>query len=137
MRNAAMRLLSSLMVVTLLNLGMVTSAQSVMIGTDQVAADPQVSAGQARDRMHAFLSRADVQDQLARLGVSAGEAQARVSAMTDEEVITAAGRLDRLPAGANGLGTLVGAAVLIFLVLLVTDILGFTKVFPFTKPIRR
>jgi len=37
------------------------------------------------------------------------------------------------PAGTGALGTVVGAIVLIFLVLLVTDILGFTKVFPFTR----
>ena len=43
-----------------------------------------------------------------------------------------AGRIDTLPAG----GEILGAIVLIFLVLLLTDILGFTKVFPFTKPIK-
>ena len=41
-----------------------------------------------------------------------------------------------MPAGGDGIGALVGAAVLIFLVLLLTDILGFTHVFPFTKSIK-
>ena len=39
---------------------------------------------------------------------------------------------DELPAG----GDLLGAAVLIFLVLLFTDIMGYTKVFPFTRSAR-
>jgi hypothetical protein len=41
--------------------------------------------------------------------------------------------MDQLPAGGDGLGTIIGAAVLIFLVLLITDILGFTHVFSFVN----
>jgi hypothetical protein len=41
--------------------------------------------------------------------------------------------MDQLPAGGDGIGTIVGAAVLVFLILLITDILGFTHVFPFVK----
>ena len=33
-------------------------------------------------------------------------------------------------------GDLIGAVVLVFLILLLTDILGFTKIFPFTRPVR-
>jgi UPF0716 family protein affecting phage T7 exclusion len=38
-----------------------------------------------------------------------------------------------MPAGGDALGVVVGAAVLIFLILLVTDILGLTDIFPFVK----
>jgi hypothetical protein len=31
----------------------------------------------------------------------------------------------------------VGALVLVFVILLITDLLGWTKVFPFTRPIHR
>jgi len=41
--------------------------------------------------------------------------------------------MDQLPAGGSAIGTIVGAAVLIFLVLLITDILGFTHVFSFVN----
>ena len=40
-----------------------------------------------------------------------------------------AGQVQDLPAG----GDILGVAVLIFLVLLFTDIMGYTKVFPFVK----
>jgi hypothetical protein len=40
--------------------------------------------------------------------------------------------MDKAPAG----GGIIGAIVLVFLVLLLTDILGFTKVFPFTRSVR-
>jgi len=56
----------------------------------------------------------------------------RVAAMTDEEAAQLAAQLDSLPAG----GSIVGAIVLVFLVLLITDILGFTKIFPFTRSVR-
>ena len=86
-----------------------------------------------RARVAALLERTDVQAALAAHGVSPGDAQARVAAMTDAEVGALAARIDELPAG--GIGIL-GAALLVFLVLLLTDILGYTKVFPFTKPMK-
>ena len=91
-----------------------------------------------RARLADLLNRADVRAALATYGVSRDEVQARVAALSDEEAAAVAGRLDALPAGGDGgLGAIIGAAVLVFLVLLLTDILGFTHVFPFTKPIKR
>ena len=86
-----------------------------------------------RERVAALLERADVQAALAARGVTAGAAQSRVAAMSDAEVGELAARIDELPAG--GIGIL-GAALIVFLVLLLTDILGYTKVFPFTKPMK-
>ena len=65
-------------------------------------------------------------------GVNADDAIARVQAMSDVEVAQLAQRVDKAPAGAG----VVGVLFTIFLILLVTDILGFTKVYPFTRPIR-
>ncbi|MBC7727858.1 MAG: PA2779 family protein, partial [Microbacteriaceae bacterium] len=42
--------------------------------------------------------------------------------------------LDTAPAGADG--GVIGVIVFIFVLLLVTDILGLTKVFPFTRSAR-
>ena len=52
--------------------------------------------------------------------------------LDDQQVRELAARVDQLPAGAG----VVGVLFTIFIVLLVTDILGFTKVFPFTRAIR-
>ena len=54
-------------------------------------------------------------------------------ALTDEEVGQLAGQLDRLPAGGEGI---IGALLIVFLVLLITDLLGLTRVFSFTRPVR-
>ena len=86
-----------------------------------------------RERISAALARADVQQQLRAYGVNPHDVQARVAALSDAEVAELAARIDSLPAGGIGI---VGAIVLVFLVLLLTDILGYTKVFPFTRPAR-
>jgi len=64
--------------------------------------------------------------------VSASDAIARVQALSDAEVAQLADRVDQAPAGAG----VVGVLFTVFLVLLVTDIMGLTKVFPFTRSIR-
>jgi hypothetical protein len=86
-----------------------------------------------RDHINRLLDRADVQSRLEAHGVKAADVKARVAAMTDDEVAQLAARIDSLPAGGEGI---IGALLIIFIVLLITDILGFTKVFPFTKPIK-
>ena len=85
-----------------------------------------------RQRVAEFIDRAEVRAALEARGVDVNEAKKRVAALTDEEVARIAGKLDEVPAG----GDVLGVIVFLFLVLLVTDILGFTKVFPFTRPVR-
>jgi hypothetical protein len=89
-----------------------------------------------RDGLLRVLERADVQQQLQAHGVTLEQAKARVAALTDAEAAQLAAQIDSLPAGGDGVGALITAALIVFLVLLLTDILGFTKIFPFTKPIK-
>lgn len=56
-----------------------------------------------------------------------------MTALTDEEARTLSQQLDSLPAG--GVDVL-GTVLIVFIVLLITDVLGFTKVFSFTRPIK-
>lgn len=86
-----------------------------------------------QQRIVEVLERADVQAQLRARGVDPAEARARAAALTDAEAAQIVSNIDQLPAGGIGI---IGAIVLVFLVLLLTDILGYTKVFPFTKPIK-
>jgi hypothetical protein len=106
-------------------------AQAALVSTEQVLA---TSGGAAdRARVLAFLDRAEVREQIAALGVDPNEAAARVAALSDGQVREIAGQLDQLPAGQSAVGVVVGAILIIFLVLLVTDLLGLTNVFPFVK----
>jgi len=109
-------------------------AQAATLSTDAVLAARQHEAADAkRQQILATLQRADVAQGLVDRGVDMRAVQARVQALSDDEVQTVAERLDQLPAGGSDI---IGTIVFIFLVLLITDILGFTKVFPFTRSIR-
>jgi hypothetical protein len=110
--------------------GFAQTAQAALIGTDQVhAATAGQNLEQNRARITAALERPDVVKQLEAMGVNKDDAQARVAALSDAEAAQLAGRIDSLPAG----GDVVGALVFIFVLLLVTDLLGLTKVYPFTR----
>lgn len=115
-------------VVCMTGMGLPVRAQAGIVSTQAV------SASAARHRIALMLERADVRKQLEAYGVSPASVQGRVNALTDQQVAKLATAMNKLPAGGDGL---IGALVFVFLVLLVTDILGLTKVFPFTRPIRR
>lgn len=99
-----------------------------------VTTEEALAATPASDRaaLDALLAREDVRAQLEAFGVDAAQARERVQALDDQQVRELASRVDQAPAGAGVLGIL----FTVFIVLLVTDILGLTRVFPFTRPIR-
>lgn len=128
MMKALKRVVSSLLIVCVLGTGMPLPASAGIIATDQVATSAE------RDRVKSFLDRAEMRARMQALGVSPQAARDRVDALGDEEVAALADRLDQLPAGGSDLLTV---ALIVFLVLLLTDILGYTKVFPFTRPVQK
>ena len=131
MKNRLLRSTSWSLIFTLLTLWLpVAPVHAAMIGTDELTASTQST--QDRARVRSFLQRDDVRNLLQKRGLDANTALARVDAMTDTEIQTVAGQIDHLPAGGDVLGILFA----VFVILLVTDILGLTKVFPFTRPIR-
>jgi hypothetical protein len=120
------RLVASLLVVSIAGLGLPLPVHAGMIGTDTTLASAE------RGRIVTFLEREDVRQQLQSRGVSPSDVKARVAALTDDEAAQVAANIDSLPAGGDVLGVL----LIVFLVLLLTDIMGFTKVFPFTRSMR-
>lgn len=80
-----------------------------------------------RQKVVNFLDQARVRRELTKLGVSPAEARARVAALSQSQLHELAGRIQKLPAG----GDILEVALLVFVILLITDILGFTDVFPF------
>lgn len=86
-----------------------------------------------KGRLVSLLEREDVARALAELGIDPAEAQRRVAGLTDDEARSAVERLESLPAAGDGVGVVIGAVVFVFIVLLITDILGLTNVFPFVK----
>ena len=132
------RWLAMLLAASLSYAGAVHGAQSALVGTEQVAAAQGVVSADAqavaeRARVLALLDRPEVAAGLVERGLSAEQARERVAALTDAEVAQLAHTLDTAPAGADGV---IGAIIFIFVLLLVTDILGLTKVYPFTRSVR-
>lgn len=90
----------------------------------------QEAAADPHEQLQQFLARDEIKAELVKLGVDPAEAQARVQALSNEEAALAVERMPQMPAGGDGI---IGAIVFIFLVLLITDLLGLTDVYPFVK----
>ncbi len=86
-----------------------------------------------QERLATALERQEIADALRQLGIDPAEAHRRALGLSDAEAREALERLDTLPAGGDPLGMIIGSAVFVFVVLLITDILGYTDVFPFVK----
>ena len=123
------RFLAASLIVSIAAAGM--PAQAGMLPTESA-----LGKSAARERIATLLERRDVRTQLEAYGVNPADVQARIAALTDNEAAQLAARLGDMPAGADAGASLIGALLVIFIVLLITDILGVTKVFPFTKPIK-
>ncbi len=126
-RTTALAVAASMLVASL-PVGVV---QAELVTTEQVM--NQTVNDAERDRVATFLARADVREQMVALGIDPAEARARIDGLSAAEVQQIAGQLDRLPSGQGIVGPIVAGIVIVFLVLLLTDILGFTDVFPFVK----
>ncbi|MDX1811063.1 MAG: PA2779 family protein [Gammaproteobacteria bacterium] len=105
-------------------------AQASMVSTDAVIADQQKLWN--KQEINTLMERDDVKAQLQLMGVNSNDVQARVDALTDDELQQLSSQLNELPAG----GDILGIALTVFIILVITDLLGATNIFPFIKPIR-
>jgi hypothetical protein len=119
------RAMASLLIVCVFGITVPLPAMAAMIETQSIA------ASSSRDRLASMLDRADIVAQLELHGVNSEDVKARVAALTDDEAAQLAGKMDSVPAG--GLLELI---LIAFLVLVITDLLGYTHIFPFTKKMR-
>lgn len=104
---------------------------AAMISTDSVI---EIEKAQiSREELRHLITRENVEKLLVAQGINPAEAKMRINSLTDAEAVAIADQIDELQAGGSAIGVIVGAALLVFLVLLVTDILGYTDVFPFVN----
>jgi len=122
------RTIACALIVSIIGLGMPTSSPAAIVGTAELHASVK------RDQVTGFLERAEVQARMQDLGVDPADARARVAALSDDEISGLADRIDQMPAGGSDVLT---AAVVVFLVLIILDLLGITNIFPFTKSMRK
>jgi len=124
--------IAMLVIITLSTFSIISApAHAAMVNTAEILKRNQHNL--ACERINMFLDRSEVQKHLVAWGVNPDEAKARIDCLSDQEIERISAQIDQLPAGSGALGTVVGAALIIFIVLLITDILGFTDVFTFVK----
>lgn len=121
------KIISKVLIVTMLYLSGLSTANAVMITGADLVTEQQVQKD--RNRLLQSLEREEVRSALIAQGVDPVAAKQRVLAMTAEEVNLMNQKMDELPAGAGALEI----ALIVFLVLLITDIMGYTDIFPFVK----
>jgi hypothetical protein len=109
------------------------AAMAALVGTETVMDAARVQ--NARELVRNLMAREEIQAALAQQGIDPQEARARAAALSDAEAVRLADTIDSLPAGGDvgALGIVVGTLLIVFIILLITDILGYTSVFPFTK----
>lgn len=108
----------------------VGQANAAIIDNSQVIDQVQQTI-EKDDLLHA-INRVDVQQQLLSMGVTAADLENRINQMTAEEVAQLNQQIGELPAG----GDVVGIIVLIFIVFVITDVIGATDIFPFIHPVK-
>lgn len=107
----------------------VLPAQAAMVGTGEILNQQQAPAD---DRLQQFLDREDTRAQLQEWGVSAEWVETRLNSLTDAELARIHSELDSLEAG----GSILGILLIIFIVFVITDVIGATDIFPFIHPVK-
>jgi hypothetical protein len=104
-------------------------AQAAIIANNQVIEQIELASDKAA--LLQTISRMDVQEQLLNMGVNSADIESRINQMTQEEIAQLNQQFDELPAG----GDILGIIVLIFIIFVITDVIGATDIFPFIHPV--
>ena len=108
----------------------VTSVQAAMIGTDQII--NQTDSSLTQEKLQQYLDREATQKQLYTWGVSPDWIKERVNNLTDVELARINQGIDNLNAGGD---SILGILLIIFIVFVITDVIGATNIFPFIHPV--
>lgn len=114
-----------------LSLVPVIPAQAAMVGTEQIVNPVQSRAEESKVRQ--FLEQEAARQQLQAWGVSPEWASERVSNLSDSELARINQAIDTQHAGGT---SILGVLLIIFLVFVITDVIGATNIFPFIHPVR-
>jgi hypothetical protein len=112
----------SILSVALVNMSMVGAASAAIVDTSMLVApsrDADLSA------IRAQLDRADVREQMQKMGVDASAIDTRLASLSDQELRQLATDMKSAPAGGDVLA-LVGA---VFVVLLILELVGVIDIF--------
>ena len=123
MRNRFRNLLVAALATSLVAASLQSAAYAGVISTQEylTAVDREAT----RARIDAVLAREEVRSQLEQYGVDPAVADARIAALTDQELEQLATDLENMPAG----GSLLGVIGITFIVLLILELTGIIDIF--------
>lgn len=107
-----------------------SNAQAAWVSNDQILYSTQQI--NEKENLLQTIAQADLQHQLSSMGVSPTDLENRIQQMTPAEIAQLNQQIAELPAGAG----VVGVALLIFIIFVITDVLGATDLFTFIHPVR-
>ena len=126
-----MRLTMSWVLSIMLALSPVMSAQAAIVDNDALLAETSVQ--HTRDSLQQLFMQDQVRTQLLALGVSPEWAQERARTLTDAELARINNGTGQLEAGSD---SVLGVLLVIFIIFVITDIIGATDIFSFIHPVR-
>jgi hypothetical protein len=106
-------------------------AQAAMVGTGEILSPAQNVP--VDDRLQRILDRDETRQQLQEWGVSADWVETRLGSLTDAELARVHKEIDSLEAGGSNI---LGILLVIFIVFVITDVIGATDIFPFIHPVK-
>ncbi len=115
-------------VLALLPLG---PAQAAMVGTGQIVS-PSLQERPDESRLRHLLAQESARERLQAWGVDPAKLDARISSLSNSELARINAGIESQQAGGDVLGVL----VLIFVIFVITDVIGATDIFPFIHPVR-
>lgn len=119
------RFVASLLIICIFFISVQPAVNAAIVSTSDLIAEQQSNID--REYLLSSLDREEVQIALIGQGVDIEMAKMRVAGMTDAEVRTLNAKMEELPAASG----VVGAVVFVLVVLLITDLVGVTDVYPF------
>jgi Mg2+ and Co2+ transporter CorA len=114
----------------LLVFGSVSQVHAAVVTNQQII--NQAQQAYDRESLLQTIRRDDVQQQLLEMGVASQDLEDRVNQMTSEEIAQLNQQMAEMPAG----GSVVGIILLIFIIFVITDVIGATDIFPFIHPVK-
>ena len=105
--------------------------QAAIIGNETII--NQAPSALTRDNMQELLGQESARQQMQAWGVSPELITARINRLTDAELARINQEADTLKAGGTNV---LGVLLIIFIVFVITDVIGATNIFPFIHPVK-
>lgn len=106
--------------------------QAAMVGNGTII--NQVPSVLTRDNVQELLGKESARQQMQAWGISPELITARINHLTDAELVRINHEAGTLKAG--GGADILGVLLIIFIVFVVTDVIGATNIFPFIHPVK-